>query len=123
MLKWIAIFMMSIFTLQASSIRLQNTAPCSLKAIIYGADGRLLSEISVQAQGSLTWNDSSNFIQKENIPSQGPSKSRTPYIVHWVCPDGEIFSVSENVSTGALIVAGQGSGKKNCNAPKNKEKS
>lgn len=118
MLRAIIGFLLVSPMLQAASIRLQNDSICPLKAVIHGADGTVLNEVVVKPQGSTTWSDSTNPLQKNNSPKQGPTRSRTPFIVSWYCLDGEIFCISDNVSTGALVRTGNGVGKKSCSSSK-----
>ncbi len=110
-------FLLGIASLQAVSIRLHNEANCPLKAIIYGADGVILSEVVVDAQGSSLWSDTVNPLQKGNLPAQGSTRSRTPFTVHWECLDGKNFCILEDVSTGAFVSTAQGTGKKTCAPP------
>ena len=118
MLRVVIGFLLISPALHAASIRLQNDSICPLKAVIHGADGTLLNEVVVKPQGSTTWSDSTNPLNKNNSPKQGPVKSRTPFVVSWYCLDGEIFCVSDNVSSGALVTTGSGVGKKSCTSPK-----
>ena len=118
MLRAMLGFLFAISALDAASIRLQNDSICPLKAVIHGADGTLLNEVIVKPQGSSTWADSTNPLQKKNSPKQGPTKSRTPFVVSWYCLDGEVFCISDNVSSGALVTTGSGVGKKSCSSAK-----
>ncbi len=117
MSKMFFLLLFAVSYIEAVSIRLHNEASCPLKAVIYGADGVVLSEVIVDAQGSSIWSDSVNPLQKGNLPSQGSIRSRTPFTVHWECLDGKTFCILEDVSTGALVTTGQGTGKKACASP------
>lgn len=110
MRKLLALFTLSMISLQGASVRLLNEATCPLKARVYSASGAFLGEVAVVSGSERTWSEP----RKEMIQTQGPTKSITPFTIHWVCPDGEIFSSVEGVSTGSLVFSNQGSGKKHC---------
>lgn len=111
--KLIFFFLCFLNFLQANSLRLQNESQCALKAVIQGADGSLLSELIVDPQKTITWNDQAG---------KAPSKSQTPYQVTWYCLDGESFCISEQVSTGSFVKTGYGVGKKSCHQNKKEGK-
>ena len=127
------------FFLEAASLRLQNETNYPLRAMILGADGSLLGDVSLSPQEMVTWNDSvgaregamkkspagfqrkgqsDSEIDKGNIPLQGPSKSITPLTVHWICADGENFCVSEHLTSGSLARTSQCVGPKVCKSKK-----
>ncbi len=114
MLWKISLGMLFATSLQATSVRLHNEAMCPLKAAVYSADGAFLGEVSVASGKESTWSDDNGGVRSEKVLAQGPNRSRTPFTVHWICPDGESFSSCEGVSTGALVLSGQGTGKKLC---------
>lgn len=99
-----------------ASLRLENDASCPLKAVIQAADGTFLGEVIVNPQNVKIWDDSFGIPKNAN----NPSKSLTPFTVQWYCSEGDNFSTSDNVSTGALVRARGGLGSKMC-APKKEE--
>jgi hypothetical protein len=105
-------------SLQATSIRLHNEAACPLRAAVYSADGSFLGEVSVPSGQDVTWSGDKGIEWKDKVLVQGPAKSKTPFTVQWICPDGESFSSCEGVSTGALVISSQGTGKKICKKEK-----
>ncbi len=114
MIGKIAVFLFCVTCIQAASLRLENNSAYPLRAVIQGADGSILSELSLEPQENKTWNDSNNLAVKK----KSPSKSVTPFTVHWYCKGGESFSISDHVSTGAFVRAKDGVGAKVCTETK-----
>jgi len=104
-------FLLLLFTLPgyATSLRLQNETTCPLRALIQSADGSLLEEVLVMPQETFSW--------EETHKRLAASKSITPLSVIWLCSDGELYGVLEDVSTGALASTKQCVGKKRCSVP------
>jgi hypothetical protein len=101
-------------------VRLENDSNVRLRAVIRGADGSILGNVTLEPntypRSNYTWNDSSGQVGNNS------SRSKTPLTVIWYCMNGTDFSISDNVSTGSFVRALQGSGKKNCTPnPKNEE--
>ena len=76
---------------------------------LFGADGSLLTETSLAPQGT-------NIYSDEYAPAgSNPTRSLTPYVVHWYCQDGGVdYSVCTDVSDGALVTAQSCSGARQC---------
>lgn len=107
----------------AGTVRLINTAPYDLRAVIRGSDGTFLGEIIVQAQKETVWTDAysqygmyggANALYGQN------TRSQTPYTILWYCVDGGDYAVCDTVSTGAVVTAQTCSGARQCK-PKKKE--
>jgi len=120
----IAMFLGLVCTqVDAGTVRLYNDSAFKLRAVIRGADGTYLGEVVITPQSSNTWTDSLQHYGHEeegNASQRNSARSKTPYTVIWYCMDGSDFSFSDNVGTGAMTQAQQGSGKRSCggnNAP------
>jgi hypothetical protein len=104
LLSWV--FLGSLGSLEALSLRFQNQTANILTAEILGANGSLLGEVTVPSQKTVSWSDASN-------PSKAfSSKSVTPLTVYWFDSDGELFHISDHVMTGALLQKNHSMGKK-----------
>ncbi|MBS0628020.1 MAG: hypothetical protein JSS09_07405 [Verrucomicrobia bacterium] len=114
MIGKIAAFLLCIGCIQAASLRLENNSAYPLRAVIQGADGSVLSELSFEPQENKNWSDSNSLA----IKKKSPSKSVTPFTVHWYCKGGESFSISDHVSTGAFVRAKDGVGANVCSDTK-----
>ena len=99
-----------------ASLRLENDSIYPLKAVIQGADGTVLGEVTIPSQEVKMWDDTFPVPRH----ASNPNKSLTPLTVHWYCPEGTNFSTVEQVSTGSLVKARGGIGSKTC-APKKQE--
>ncbi len=109
MIRKMSVFLLTACCLQATAIRLENNSIYPLKAVVQGADGSVLTEVFLEAKETKNWSDSPGFTVKK-----APAKSLTPLTVHWYCKNGKSFSVSDHVSTGALVRSRDGSGNKSC---------
>ena len=102
--------------LNGSTVRLENDSPFQLKAVIRGADGTILGETTLEKHSNPhtmnMWSD--NSPQRDNRSKA--NRSLTPFTVTWYCMSGSHFSITDNVSTGSLVKALQGSGEKNCSS-------
>ena len=101
----------------AGTVRLYNDSPYKLRAVVRGADGSYLGEMVLTPQSSNTWTDSLQHYghnDEANSALKNATRSQTPYTVTWYCMDGSDFSITDNIGTGALTQAQQGSGKKIC---------
>jgi len=114
MLRITSIFLLCVSCLQAGSLRLENNTSFPLKAVVQGADGSVLGEVSVAPAKVGSWTDFNDMA----IKGKAPARSVTPFTVHWYCSAGDTFSISEQISTGALVRATDGSGKKSCGTDK-----
>lgn len=109
-------------SLFAISVRLQNDTAYPLRSVLYGRDGAFLADILVNSQATVKWADTNSPIDNnEEHPPQGPKLSQTPLLVIWYCMDGGQYGVSDNVSTGSLVVASHSVGNRHCGPPKKKE--
>jgi len=95
-------------SLYGASLRLQNETACPLRALVQSADGSALGDVIVPPQDIQVWE--TGTLHKHLTAN----KSLTPFSVTWLCMDGELFGVQEQISTGALASTKQCSGKKNC---------
>lgn len=116
MIKKVVVFLFCVSFLQATSLRLENDSAYPLKVMIQGADGSVLGELFLESQEIKNWSDTNTFAVKK----KAPARSITPLIVHWSCKEGDTFSISDKVSTGALVRARDGVGSKSCSAKKDK---
>lgn len=126
MSRWFLLFLCGLVSLTsgvfATSIRLENDTTVPLRAVVHGADGSFLGDLLVMPQASVKWADTYNPLDKGNSPPQGPSRSQTPLTVIWYCTSGDNYGICDNVSTGALVKAGQSVGNRHCDpSPKTKE--
>jgi hypothetical protein len=106
--------------LKAESVFLLNDSPYALTAIVQGADGSLLGEVTIQAgeQNTLTVGDNRTQL---NTPST-PRASITPFYVIWKCPYGGYYSICSSITPGAMARASGGDGDRTCQPkPKKKE--
>jgi hypothetical protein len=110
MIKKLMVFLFCVSFLQATSLRLENDSTYPLKATIQGADGSLLGEVFLESQESKNWSDT----KMTAVKKKASVKSVTPLQVQWNCKAGESFSISDKVSTGALVRARDGIGPKSC---------
>lgn len=109
--------LLACFGLEGASLRLENNAPCPLKAVVEAADGSILGELLVESSETKIWSEESGFTVKKP-----PSRSITPLKVYWYCPSGETFSFSDSLSTGTLVRSRDGAGNKSCRNDQGKEK-
>ncbi|MES2199689.1 MAG: hypothetical protein V4489_05940 [Chlamydiota bacterium] len=114
MIKKIVVFLFCATFLQAASLRLENDSVYPLRVTIQGADGTPLGELFLEPQETKNWSDVNTFA----VRKKAPARSITPLIVHWYCKEGETFSISDKVSTGAFIRARDGAGSKSCSSSK-----
>jgi hypothetical protein len=99
------------FSLYSATVRLQNESLYSLTAKIYGADGSLIGEALIPKQETVVWSDVEGMREAKK---KAPSRSKTPFRVHWYCMGGELFCLSEQVMNGSFVSTSQGIGGKTC---------
>lgn len=109
------------FCLFANSVRLINTSPYDLRAVIRGGDGSFLGEIIVKSQKETTWTDT--YGQYGTMGGANPRvnqdyRSKTPYTVLWYCMDGGDYGVCDTVSTGAVVTSQGCNGARMCKTQK-----
>ena len=101
--------MIALITCLAAYLQLLNDSTTYLYVRVFGADGSLLTETSLAPQGTNVYSD------QYMPPGNNPSKSQTPYIVHWYCQgNGVDYSICTGVSDGALVTAESCSGARQC---------
>jgi len=101
--------MIGLITFIAAYLQLQNDSDSYLYVKVYGADGALITQTSMAPQQFNIFSDV--YLD----PSQNPTMSQTPYLVHWYCSDGgKDYSICNDVSDGALVTASSCSGSKQC---------
>lgn len=108
-------------SLEAGSVRLYNNSNFDLRAVIRGADGYYLGELVVRAQNTAVWTDSYSYAggyRGPNAQIESGYRSKTPYIVIWYCMDGKDYAVCDTVSTGAVVMALNCAGPRQCTPPK-----
>lgn len=114
----IAAFLLLASLVHSATVRLENDTAYPLKAVVQGADGSTLCDVLLNPQETKTWSDSGDFSAKK----KPPSKSVTPFTVHWYCKSGESFSISDHISTGSLVRAMDGIGSKTYPSKKEENK-
>ncbi|MBX9922754.1 MAG: hypothetical protein K2Y01_01460 [Rhabdochlamydiaceae bacterium] len=100
------VFLGSICSLEALSLRFQNQTASPLTAEILSANGSLIGEVKVPSQKTVSWTDATFPVKASS------SKSVTPLTVHWFDNDGELFHISDHVMTGSLLQTNHCIGKK-----------
>jgi hypothetical protein len=123
---WLIFTIVSLSSLHlfAGSVRLLNDSSFKLRAVIRGSDGSYLGEMVLPPQTVNTWSDSLQHYggyDQATGSQRNASRSQTPYTVIWYCMDGSDYSISDNIGTGAMTQAQQGSGKKSCGAARGKD--
>jgi hypothetical protein len=108
---------LTIFSLQAASVKLMNDSPYKLRAVVRANDGTYLGEMIVNPQQGQTWSDAYG---RTGQISQ-PTASQSPYSVLWYCMNGDDYSFCDNVASGSMITAQSCSGPRLCK-PEKKEK-
>lgn len=120
-MKYILIFLLCCSGLFAGTVRLHNDSPYKLRVVIRASDGTYLGEMVVLPQHYSTWNGGyAAFGPNSNAFQPNPTYSQTPYMVHWLCLDGEEFGVSSNVPNGGLAIAENSDGVRYCKPPPKK---
>lgn len=107
----------------ASSVRMINNSPYTLRAVVRGGDGSFLSEVVIQSQKETVWTDSYGQYGLNggaNASVNSNYRSKTPYTVLWYCLSGSSYAVCDTVSTGAVVTAQSCSGPRMCQ-PERKE--
>ena len=100
--------MIGLITIVATYLQLTNDSSAFLYVKIFGADGSLITETSLAPQAS-------NIYSDQFAPPGNPTKSLTPYVVHWYCQDNGVdYSICTNVSDGALVTAQSCPGSQQC---------
>lgn len=93
----------------ATYLQLTNDSTTYLYVRVFGADGSLLTETSIAPQATNIYSD--QFAP----PGNNPSKSQSPYTVHWYCSEGGIdYSICTDVTDGALVTAESCLGSRQC---------
>lgn len=93
----------------ANSISLFNNTSYRLKAVIIAADGTsVLDEVILNSRDASTWADDQYQF------GYNPASSTTPYTVNWYCMKGEPFATCTDVAAGAIVLAQNCSGTKEC---------
>ncbi len=108
----------------AGSVHLVNDTPYTLRAEVRGAEGSFLGEVVLKPEHSIRWSDSYGQVGsfgKGSAFREYPSRSLTPYQVHWKCLSGADFSICTTVATGATVSARTCDGRKMCNPDETKE--
>jgi len=108
-------FLVSAFSLEAVSLRLENETTNPLTARIYAADGSVLGEELVPPRQMIQWSEGRD---RAGYPPQGPSVPVVPMKVHWFCSDGEVFCISASQASGARVRTSACSGAKHCKEKK-----
>jgi hypothetical protein len=117
------IFFILLFcgALSAGTVRLHNDSSFKLRAVIRAADGTYLGEMVVLPQHYSTWNGGySNFSPNNNAFQPNPTFSQTPYVIHWVCLDGDEFGINTQIPNGGLAIAESSDGVRYCKPPPKK---
>jgi hypothetical protein len=101
------------------TIMLMNDTPFILTATVLASDGTFLGQFSIQPgqQKNFTQNLTNTQISNPGTPEV----SLTPFTVIWQCPSETYYSMSNQVSPGALIRANDCPGNHFC-APKPEDK-
>jgi hypothetical protein len=105
------------FFLDAGTVRLINSSPYDLRAVIRGYDGSFLGEIVVKAQKESVWTDTYGQYGMYGGSNSGVNenyRSKTPYTVLWYCLDGADYAVCDTVSTGAVVTSQGCAGARMC---------
>jgi hypothetical protein len=101
--------MLAFLVVLGAYLQLYNDSSTYLFVRIFGADGTLLSETSLAPQATNIYSD------QYSSPTTNPSKSQTPYTVHWYCQDSGVdYSICTDVSDGALVSASSCPGSRQC---------
>lgn len=120
-MKKIVFFLLCCSGLFAGSVRLFNDSPYKLRVVVRGSDGTYLGEMVILPENFNTWSDSyPSFGPGGSSRSMNPERSQTPYMVHWMCLDGEEFGVSINVPSGGAAIAESSTGVRYCKPPPKK---
>lgn len=115
-------FIMCAPALFAGTVRLHNDSPYKLRAVIRGSDGSYLGEMIVLPMHYSTWNGGyTSFGPNSNAFQPNPSSSQTPYLIHWLCLDGNEFGVNSFIPTGGMAVAESSDGVRYCKPPPKKK--
>ena len=111
---------LSFSFLFAGSVMLLNDSPFELTAIVQGADGSYLGQVTIAPgeQNSFVTDLKAVKFESPNIPDV----SLTPYTVLWRCPYEGYYSTNTNVAPASLTRASDGSGPKYCAPKPEKEK-
>lgn len=101
--------MLGLFVFLATYLQLSNDSSAYLYVRVFGADGSLLTETSMAPQTTNIYSD------QFNPPGNNPSKSQSPYTVHWYCSDAGVdYSICTDVTDGALVTAESCLGSRQC---------
>lgn len=100
---------MSLIAIIAAYLTLTNDSSTYLYVRVFGSDGALITETSMAPQATNIYSD------QNQPPGNNPSKSQTPYNVHWYCQESGVeYSICTDVSDGALVTAESCSGSRQC---------
>src|SRR5690348_9109665 len=83
-----------------NTLTLLNDSPYSLKAVIYDANGILLSEVTLDRGNTMQWSDNVDQFDTATIPT--PS-SASPYVVNWYCMGGASYGICTDIPPGAMV--------------------
>jgi len=122
-MKKLLLFLMFGPALFAGTVRLHNDSPYKLRAVVRGNDGTYLGEMIVLPFHFSTWNGGyASFGPNSNAFQPNPSHSQTPYMVQWICLDGDQFGLNSFIPTGGMAIAESSEGVRYCKPPKKKKK-
>lgn len=102
----------------AESVILINDSAFQLRAVVQGADGTELGQVTVPPGNTMTWSPSFCSMSEEQMNAP---RSQTPYNVFWYCPEGSSYSVCMAVPNGGAVTAQSGSGPLLCKQKKQGE--
>ncbi|MBS0628699.1 MAG: hypothetical protein JSS30_00570 [Verrucomicrobia bacterium] len=120
-MKKILLLLLSGTSLFAGTVRLHNDSPYKLRAVIRASDGTYMGEMVVLPMHYSTWNGGyASFGPHSNAFQPNPAYSQTPYMVHWLCLDGDEFGVSSFIPSGGLAIAENSDGVRYCKPPPKK---
>lgn len=107
----------------AGTIRLFNDSPYKLRAVIRANDASYVGELTILPGYASSWSSESSFFGPGgHAHMDAPNYTMTPFSVHWYCPDGGDFGVSDNIATGGAAVALGSTGVHYCKPPAEKKK-
>jgi hypothetical protein len=98
--------MLCAMPVHGGMLRLFNDAPVPLTAVIYGADGSIAGELTLNQMDGGSWSDEEGDFT--------PNRPQASYSVQWLCGDGAPYSVCERVAEGATVTAQGCAGMRSC---------
>lgn len=116
MKKFLLLFILVCSLAFSYSITLINDSAYRLNAIIQGADGTFLGEISISSGQQSNWDSedsSANFYDAD--------ASLTPFTVIWRCPSGDVYTSCSTVTPGSMVPANSCPGIRYCNPTKRQQ--